>query len=635
MRQSVRHQAWIVLAAVVVFFTNLGATRLWDQDEAYFARCAVEMHQRGEWVVPYFNDEVFAHKPPFMFWMMRLGFELFGVNEFGARFFSGVFGLANALLVYHLGKRLFSPQVGFWAGLAMTTCLMPDVVARAATPDTFLVFFATLAVYVFARREVWEESQNAECRMQNAECVPLATPLIHARVTVETTSEPPLAVSRLPDPLAAPLPWKLCAMMYAVMGLAVLVKGPIGIVLPGLVIALYFLVKHPLPTLPLGATLGDRFRQFAAQFAPGRAIRTLWRMRPFTAIGAVLLVAGPWFVLVGIQTNGEFLRDFFGVHNYGRFLNAMDNHNGPIWYYVPIVLMGFFPWSIFGIPTMIDLVRRVRGAETGQRAAKLLACWIVVWIGFFSLASTKLPNYVLPAYPALALAMSCFLNRWLTRPERATNFWPRLSFASLALVGGGMLALRPFLASKTAEGVLWIEKLGATRDVLDDLKAVGVLGGILLVGAVVCFVFAETGRRHSAAIALAATATAFCLVLFAGVAVQFDRHQPTPDLAAAIQRLSPTARPHIAEHGYFRPSLIYYADNRVEQFNTGEQAGKFLQQWDDAFVVVPESLYVNDIDHFPAGVVVMARRAEFPKGGTIVVLGRPANLAKLPTGPLR
>jgi len=107
MRQLVRHQAWIALAAIVICFTNLGATRLWDQDEAYFARCAVEMHQHGEWVVPYFNDELFAHKPPFMFWMMRLGFELFGVNEFGARFFSAVFGLANALLVYHLGRRLF------------------------------------------------------------------------------------------------------------------------------------------------------------------------------------------------------------------------------------------------------------------------------------------------------------------------------------------------------------------------------------------------------------------------------------------------------------------------------------------------------------------------------------------------
>ena len=71
MRLEVRHQLWIAAVAVAVFFVNLGATRFWDQDEAFFARTAVEMQQRHDWVVPYFNDELFAHKPPLMYWMMR------------------------------------------------------------------------------------------------------------------------------------------------------------------------------------------------------------------------------------------------------------------------------------------------------------------------------------------------------------------------------------------------------------------------------------------------------------------------------------------------------------------------------------------------------------------------------------
>ena len=155
MRQTVRHQIWITGIAVIALFTNLGATRLWDQDEAFFARTAVEMRERNEWIVPYFNGELFAHKPPLMFWMMRLGYMLFGVNEFAARFWSAVFGVLIALLVYRLGRRMFNAQVGLWAGLAMTTALMFDVVARAATPDCFLVFFSTLALYFFARREDW------------------------------------------------------------------------------------------------------------------------------------------------------------------------------------------------------------------------------------------------------------------------------------------------------------------------------------------------------------------------------------------------------------------------------------------------------------------------------------------------
>ena len=92
-----------------MLFTNLGVTRLWDQDEAFFARTAVEMHQRHEWIVPYFNGEVFAHKPPLMFWLMRVGFLLFGVTEFAARFWSAAFAVATALLVYRMGRRMFSP----------------------------------------------------------------------------------------------------------------------------------------------------------------------------------------------------------------------------------------------------------------------------------------------------------------------------------------------------------------------------------------------------------------------------------------------------------------------------------------------------------------------------------------------
>ena len=96
MGQQVRYQFWIVAAAVVICFTNLGAPALWDMDEALYASCAREMFQRGDWVVPWFNGHMFPEKPVLMFWTMMTGFELFGVNEFGARFFSAVLGVGTA-----------------------------------------------------------------------------------------------------------------------------------------------------------------------------------------------------------------------------------------------------------------------------------------------------------------------------------------------------------------------------------------------------------------------------------------------------------------------------------------------------------------------------------------------------------
>ena len=77
-------------------------------DEALYTTCAREMLERGNWIVPWFNGEMFPEKPPLMFWTMMGGFELFGVNELGARFFSAVMGVGTALVAFHLGRILFN-----------------------------------------------------------------------------------------------------------------------------------------------------------------------------------------------------------------------------------------------------------------------------------------------------------------------------------------------------------------------------------------------------------------------------------------------------------------------------------------------------------------------------------------------
>src|SRR5262249_53827469 len=162
----------------------------------------------------------FAHKPPLMFWMMRLGFLLFGVSEFAARFWSAVFALGTALLVYRLGRRMFSAGIGLWAAIALSTALMFDVVARAATPARFRVFISTLALLLFARHEQW--GSDAER-----------------------------------SPADSPLSWHTWTAIYAAMALAVLVKGPIGVLLPGSTIGLYLLLRDQIE-MPRAAKLEER-----------------------------------------------------------------------------------------------------------------------------------------------------------------------------------------------------------------------------------------------------------------------------------------------------------------------------------------------------------------------------------------
>ena len=204
MPQQVRYQLWIVAAAGLIFFTNLGGAALWDMDEALYTSCAREMFQRGDWVVPMFNGHMFPEKPPLMFWTMIGGFELFGINEFGARFFSGVFGVATALAAFHLGRILFNARVGLWAGLITASTIIFTVSARAATVDSGLTLATTAAFLLF---------------------------VIALKESRDKRSSSPTLKLRYAIP------------MYACIGVAVLAKGPVGMLLPLAAMGLYLVVR--------------------------------------------------------------------------------------------------------------------------------------------------------------------------------------------------------------------------------------------------------------------------------------------------------------------------------------------------------------------------------------------------------
>ncbi|HEV3024204.1 MAG TPA: glycosyltransferase family 39 protein, partial [Pirellulales bacterium] len=148
-REILRHHLWITLAALAVFFTNLGVPHLWDDDEPKNAECAREMLVRGDWIVPTFNEELRYDKPALLYWLMIAAYRAFGVNEFAARLPSAVLAVVTTLATYHCGRLLFRPRVGLWAGLAISTSVLFVVAGRAATPDSALVCSTTLAMLAF------------------------------------------------------------------------------------------------------------------------------------------------------------------------------------------------------------------------------------------------------------------------------------------------------------------------------------------------------------------------------------------------------------------------------------------------------------------------------------------------------
>ena len=149
MKQLFWHHVLIVSVAVVVLFTNLGGPRLWDRDEPRNAGCAREMMERGDWVVPVFNGRLRDAKPVLLYWLIMSAYTVFGTGEFAARFWPALLGIGTVLAVYHIGRRLFNARAALWSALVLLTTLMFGVAARAATPDSPLIFFSTMALLVY------------------------------------------------------------------------------------------------------------------------------------------------------------------------------------------------------------------------------------------------------------------------------------------------------------------------------------------------------------------------------------------------------------------------------------------------------------------------------------------------------
>jgi 4-amino-4-deoxy-L-arabinose transferase-like glycosyltransferase len=166
--------------------------------------------------------------------------------------------------------------------------------------------------------------------------------------------------------------WVCCA-------LAVLSKGLVGIVLPLATLGLYILVK--------------------------RDWRLAWEVRPFSGPLVFLLIAAPWFVAVSLR-NPEFAHFFFIQEHFQRFTTEVHHRTAPVWFFLPVLALGFLP---FLLPAALAWWRGITSRAPSFDAAFWLALWALVVVAFFSASSSKLPAYVLPIFPALALLTGRYL----------------------------------------------------------------------------------------------------------------------------------------------------------------------------------------------------------------------------------
>ena len=369
------HLIFLVALCGAIYFPYLGNTPFFDKGEPREALAVQDIVQRGEWLFPLKRATAIPSKPPLFHWSAALVSELTGaLNETTIRFPSALYATLGVLLIYGLGRALYGAAVALLAGAILATTMAYSDQALSARVDMTLCFFLTLSLVLF--------------------------------------------YSLYRGFLAH---WLWYFAFYFIVGIGTLAKGPLGILLPGLVIAGFLTIKRR----------WDLIMKFA--FHPGVVL--------------TLLLAGGWYGLAVTRGGEGFVDRQLLQENLKRFFGG-SGHSHPIHYYLPYLFSLGLPWSFFFPFLLWDLLRKSR---TGSDDHLFFESWFVIMFVFFSLSAGKRPVYLLPIYPPLSL----LLADWIYQQNRSIG-WRLLLYRTVALIA----ATTALILLIISFGALWNHEAG-------------------------------------------------------------------------------------------------------------------------------------------------------------------------------
>lgn len=451
----------ILAVAFPLFLVGLGARYIWIPLEARYALVAREMMEGGHWILPHLGGQLYPDKPPLLFWSVALLSSLTSaVSEWTARLPSALAAVGVCLVTWRIGTQLFSSTAGLLAALSLATSAGFFWSGRQALPDMLLTLWTTSAYWALWR---WIMAKR---------------------------------------PIAAPLAG-VC------LGLATLSKGPVGLLLPTLTIAVYLVVQPDRPRLR-GRELGLCLATYAT-----------------TTLA--------WYLPALWQGGLSYAQATLLHHSLERYVKAWE-HTAPWYFYLGAFPAEFLPWTLF-LPQalVLGIVLRGRVELSGWWFA---VCWLATILLFFSVSSGKRDIYILPAFPAAALLVGWMWSRW-SEPDSSHVGWWAWGLPSFMLCLGlwataaavwaaarGLFPTKSALVLPTAsEARLWVGILLA------------VAGGLLLSATLarrVLFVYAGI---------LGCTWCALVLTVSWIYTPQFNQRYPIKAFAEAVQAHVPPHQP--------------------------------------------------------------------------------------------
>ena len=429
-----RLQLLIIAIAALLFIPGLGAVHLFDWDEINFAEIAREMVVSGDWLRPQMHFEAFHEKPPLFIWMQALSMKAFGVGEFAARFPNAICGIITLWLLYRIGEQLRGRIFGIAWALAYIGSILPHLYFRSGIIDPWFNLFIFLG--------------------------------LHAIITLAARDpeRDPRAINARSDRYA----W--IAGLF--LGLAVLTKGPVGVLVPALVMLVYWAWKR---------------------------FRFLLSLRRISLIAlAALLTVSAWALIDLVRNGPDFMIAFFW-RQVAMLTTEDAGHGGFFGYHFVVLLIGCFPASLFALQELLKPTRTTDAHENDHRRWMVILFWVVLIL--FSIVKTKIVHYSSLCYFPLTYLAALQLERIWKKNEGFG--WSRFALGSLGTSIAVIVIVAPF-AGMNIDAIkpLFAQDPFALANLDADVHWTGIesLAGLMLFGALIAGHLLHRKRQYRASV---------------------------------------------------------------------------------------------------------------------------------------